>query len=45
MPEYTRKFVRDVVKPGKQGLLSTPEGKGRGFLNASRRIALHGEFI
>ena len=25
-PEYTQKFVRDVVKPGKLGLLSSPEG-------------------
>ena len=28
MPEYTQKFVRDVVKPGKLVLLSSPEGKG-----------------
>ena len=28
VPEYTQKFVRDVVKPGKLGLLSSPEGKG-----------------
>ena len=27
VPEYTQKFVRDVVKPGKLGLLSSPEGK------------------
>jgi redox-sensitive bicupin YhaK (pirin superfamily) len=25
--EYTQIFVRDVVKPGKLGLLATPEGK------------------
>ena len=28
MPEYTQKFVREVVKPGKLDLLSSPEGKG-----------------
>ena len=27
VPEYTQKFVPDVVKPGKLGLLSSPEGK------------------
>lgn len=27
MPEHTQKFVRDVVKPRKLGLLSSPEGK------------------
>ena len=25
VPEYTQKFVRDVVKPGKLGLMSSPE--------------------
>ena len=25
VPEYTQKFVRDVVKPGKMGLLATPK--------------------
>ena len=28
VPEYTQKFVRDVVKPGKLGLLAAPEGRG-----------------
>jgi hypothetical protein len=27
-PEYTQKFVRDVVTPGKLGLLAGPTGKG-----------------
>ena len=45
VPEYTQKFVRDVVKPGKLDLLSSPEEKGRGSHNACRSIALHGDFI
>ena len=28
VPEYTQKFVRDVVEPGKLGLLAAPVGKG-----------------
>ena len=28
VPEYTQIFVRDVVKPGKLGLLAAPEGRG-----------------
>ena len=28
VPEYTQKFVRDVVKPGKLGLLAATEGRG-----------------
>ena len=38
VPEYTQKFVRDVVKPGKLWLLSSPEGKGGGF---SKFISTH----
>ena len=28
VPEYTQIFVRDVVNPGKQGLLAASEGRG-----------------
>ena len=28
VPDYTQKFVRDFVKPGKLGLLAAPEGRG-----------------
>ena len=28
VPEYTQIFVRDVVKPGKLGLLAALEGRG-----------------
>ena len=45
MPEYTQKFVRDVVKPGKLGLLSSPEGKGGVLKMHADAFALQGQFI
>ena len=41
MPEYTQKFVRDVVKPGKLGLLSSPEGKGGGGFEMHADVLLY----
>ena len=45
VPKYTQIFVRDVVKPGKLGLLAAPEGWGGALTMHDDAFALHGDFI
>ena len=40
VPEYRQKFVLDFIKPGKLGLLSSPEGKG-GVLKMHADVLLY----
>jgi hypothetical protein len=41
----TQKFVRDVVKPGKMGLLAAPEGRCGALTMHADALLLHGDII